>query len=273
MLFFLSKTLGFIAVPSNLFVMIGLAGIALLPTRFARAGHRLLVTSVVLIAAIGVLPVGAALILPLEERFPPWDPVQGAPTGIIVIGGSINPERSAARGQVALNEAAERLTAAVELARQYPTARIVFSGGSPNLLSGLPEADFAARFTESLGLPRDRITIESQSLETAENAAFTKRLNRAQLRRALVAGHVGLPYATCDRCVSSGRFPSRSLSGRLSNRWPARHVGVFRFTHGGHSQNRCGGPRMVGLIRLLDYRADTGPRSRALIPACDIVIA
>jgi hypothetical protein len=81
MFFILSKTLGFIAVPSNLLVMIGLAGIALLPTHFAHAGRRLLVASVILIAAIGVLPVGNALILPLEERFPPWDPVQGAPLG------------------------------------------------------------------------------------------------------------------------------------------------------------------------------------------------
>jgi uncharacterized SAM-binding protein YcdF (DUF218 family) len=153
--------------------MIGLVGIALQPTHFARAGRRLLVASVILIAAIGVLPVGNSLILPLESRFPPWDPVQGAPTGIIVIGGALNAERSAARGQVLLGEAAGRLTTVVELARRYPTARIVFSGGSA---SGQPEADFAVPFFESLGLPRDRITVESQSRSTAENAVFTKRL-------------------------------------------------------------------------------------------------
>jgi uncharacterized SAM-binding protein YcdF (DUF218 family) len=129
MFFILSKTAGFIAVPSNLLVMIGLAGIALLPTRFGRAGRRLLVASVILIAVIGVLPVGNALILPLEQRLPRWDSVQGTHAVVIVLGGAIYPEISAARGQVSLDEAAERLTAAVELARQYPTARIVFSGG------------------------------------------------------------------------------------------------------------------------------------------------
>jgi uncharacterized SAM-binding protein YcdF (DUF218 family) len=176
MFFILSKTIGFTAVPSNLLVMIGLVGIALLPTRCARAGRRLLVASVILIAAIGVLPVGNALILPLEERFPPWHPVQGTPAGVIVLGGAIYPEISAARGQVSLDEAAERLTAAVELARQYPTARIVFSGGSANLFSGLSEAEFAIRFFESLGLPRDRISVENRSRDTAENAVFTRRL-------------------------------------------------------------------------------------------------
>jgi uncharacterized SAM-binding protein YcdF (DUF218 family) len=176
MFFILSKTIGLIAVPSNLLVMIGLAGIALLPTRFGRAGRRLLVTSVILIAAIGVLPVGNALILPLEQRFPRWDPVKGTPAVVIVLGGAIYPEISAARGQVSFDEAAERLTAAVELARQYPTARIVFSGGSANLLSGLSEADYAAHFIENLGVPRDRITVESRSRDTAENAVFTKHL-------------------------------------------------------------------------------------------------
>ena len=168
MFFVLSKIVGFIAVPSNLMVMIGLAGIALLPTRFARAGRRLVVASMIFIVAFWALPIGNALILPLEDRFPPWDPVRGTPTGIIVIGGVINPWRSAARGQVSLDEAAARLTSAVELARQYPTTRIVFAGRS--------EAHFAVRFLENLGVPRNRITVETQSRNTAENAVFTKRL-------------------------------------------------------------------------------------------------
>jgi uncharacterized SAM-binding protein YcdF (DUF218 family) len=176
MFFILSKTIGFIAVPSNVLVLIGLAGIALLPTRLTRAGRRLLAASVILIAAIGTLPIGDALILPLEQRFPPWDPAHGAPAGIIVLGGSISPERSAARGQVAVNEGAERVIEAVELARRYPMARIVFAGGNANILSGPSEAPFALRLFENLGVPGSRIAVESQSRNTAENAVFTRRL-------------------------------------------------------------------------------------------------
>jgi uncharacterized SAM-binding protein YcdF (DUF218 family) len=176
MFFILSKVLGFIALPSNLLVMIGLIGIALLPTRFARAGCRLLVASMILIAAVGVLPIGSALILPLEERFPAWDPALGTPTGVIVVGGVINPKRSEARGQIALDDTAERVTVAVELARRYPAARIVFAGGTANLFSGPSEGNFAANFFESLGVPRNRITVETQSRNTAENAVFAKRL-------------------------------------------------------------------------------------------------
>ena len=73
-------------------------------------------------------------------------------------------------------EPAERVTDAVGLALRYPNARIVFSGGNANLFSGPSEADFAVSFFESLGVPRDRITLETQSRNTAENAVFTKRL-------------------------------------------------------------------------------------------------
>ncbi len=91
-------------------------------------------------------------------------------------GGVISPEKSVARGQVSLDEAAERLTEAVELARRYSTARIVFAGGNADSFPGPSEADFAGIFLESLGVARDRIAVETQSRSTAENAVFSKRL-------------------------------------------------------------------------------------------------
>ena len=121
MFFLLSKTFGFFAIPSNLTVSLGLLGLLLLPTRFVRAGRRLVVASLVILAILGLSPLGNALILPLEQRFPPWDAARGAPDGIVVLGGSISPEVSAARNVVALNEAAERVTVIAELARRYGT--------------------------------------------------------------------------------------------------------------------------------------------------------
>jgi uncharacterized SAM-binding protein YcdF (DUF218 family) len=177
MFFVASKLLGFFLVPSNILVGLGLLGAILLPTRFARAGRRLLVASVLLIAVVGVLPVGVALTLPLENRFPRWDPANGAPDVIVVLGGVINPDISIARSQVALTEAAERMTTAVKLARRYPVARIVFTGGAALIVfSGGSEANFAFRFWENLGVPNERILLEKRSRSTAENAAFTKQL-------------------------------------------------------------------------------------------------
>src|SRR6266540_7484034 len=127
MFFPLSKVLGFFAIPSNFVICIGILGLLLLPTRFARAGRALAFASLILLAILGLSPLGNALIIPLEERFPRWDASRGAPDGIIVLGGAISPDVSAARDEVALNEAGERLTAAAELARRYPAVRILFS--------------------------------------------------------------------------------------------------------------------------------------------------
>jgi uncharacterized SAM-binding protein YcdF (DUF218 family) len=149
----------------------------LLPTRFARAGRAVAFASLIVLAILGLSPVGNALMIPLEDRFPRWDATRGPPDGIIVLGGAISPDVSAARDEVALNEAAERLTAAVELARRYPAARIVFSGGSGALIyDEAAEAPFALRLLEELGVPRARILLEDRSRNTVENAIFSKAL-------------------------------------------------------------------------------------------------
>ena len=86
MIFFtLSKVLGFFIVPTNIMAGLGLAGIALLAIGYVGAGRRMLVASIVLVAAVGVLPIGDGLALPLEARFPRWDAMRGPPIGIIVL--------------------------------------------------------------------------------------------------------------------------------------------------------------------------------------------
>jgi uncharacterized SAM-binding protein YcdF (DUF218 family) len=177
MFFPLSKILGFFASPSNLLLCAGLLGVVLLWTRWARAGRRLAVTAFVLLAIAGLSPFGNWLIAPLEDRFPPWDAAHGAPDGIIVLGGAISPELSKARGAPDLNESAERITAVTALARIYPSARIVYSGGNGRLVRrGAVEAEVAGELLASLGVARSRITIEGKSRNTIENAVFSKEL-------------------------------------------------------------------------------------------------
>ena len=130
MFFELSKVLSFFFVPSNIMVSLGLAGIALLAIGYVRAGRWLLVASILLITAVGVLPIGNGLALPLEARFPPWDAKHGPPTGIVVVGGGvIKSEISAERDEVTFASAAaiapmvslDRCTAALHAAHQIET--------------------------------------------------------------------------------------------------------------------------------------------------------
>jgi len=177
MFFVLSKVLGFFAIPSNDLIFAALCGVLLLWTRFARAGARIATASTIALAIFGLSPAGNTLIIPLEDRFPPWDSSAGAPDGIVVLGGAVSPDVAAARGEPALNEAAERMTAVLELARRYPNARIIFSGGDPGLLSEEGnESEAALQLFERLGLSRERITAENKSRNTVENAVFSKAL-------------------------------------------------------------------------------------------------
>ncbi|MGY3535442.1 YdcF family protein [Bradyrhizobium sp. USDA 4452] len=177
MFFVLSKTLGIILLPINFLIGVGVIGAALLLTRFARLGRKLMVGSLLLLAICGFSPLGNVLVSALEQRFPPWDASRGAPDGIIVLGGSIDADLSVAHGTPVVRTAADRVIAAAALARRYPNARLVFTGGSANLISNdAREADYAAEMFESLGIAKSRLIIERRSRNTAENAEFSKTL-------------------------------------------------------------------------------------------------
>jgi uncharacterized SAM-binding protein YcdF (DUF218 family) len=175
--FIISRTLGFFAMPSNVLLMAGLIGLVLMRTkRAAHAGRRLAAAAIVLFLVCGLLPFGKLVMAPLEARFPPWDAGRGAPDGIVVLGGVIEPE-VADRPDSGLNEAAERITAVAGLARRYPAAKILFSGGDNILVpGGGSEAEVAGALFTSFGIPASRVILEDKSRTTAENAVFSRDL-------------------------------------------------------------------------------------------------
>ncbi len=177
MIFTLSKVLWAITSPGNLLILglLGGAAGAISPwprlRKLARGGLGVLLAALL---AITVLPVGDWLNSPLERRFPPPRALPGQVDGVIVLGGMINLEISAARGRPELDQAADRLTAFVALARKYPEAKLVFTGGSGSLAdSEHREADFAQDALRDLGVELARVLFERNSRNTHENALFT----------------------------------------------------------------------------------------------------
>src|SRR5258705_10464192 len=106
--------------PTNFLIGVGLFGAILLATRFASFGRKLLIASIALLAICGFSPLGKWLLYPLEQRFPPWDAARGAPDGIVVLGGSIDPDLSIAHGAPVGRSAAARVMAEAALALQIP---------------------------------------------------------------------------------------------------------------------------------------------------------
>jgi uncharacterized SAM-binding protein YcdF (DUF218 family) len=177
MIFVASKILGFFSVPSNFLVFVGVAGICLLLTRWRRLAHTLLIGSVVAIAVLGLSPLSNVLLLPLSERFPAWEAGQKDPDGVIVLGGTIDPDVSEVRNAIELDSSAERVTAMLTLARRFPNARIVFSGGSGSLIQNpVAEAPFARKLLAEFGMSGDRFIFEETSRTTWENAVNTRDL-------------------------------------------------------------------------------------------------
>lgn len=142
MFFVLSKTVGMLLYPVNLAVVLLCLGTMLVWTRWRRTG-RILVTAVALAFVMAfVSPLDTWIAQPLENRFQRPDPMPETVTGIIVLGGGERPFLSAMHGTVETNEGGERFTAAMALARRYPDARVLFSGGSGDLLHpGVPRRD------------------------------------------------------------------------------------------------------------------------------------
>jgi uncharacterized SAM-binding protein YcdF (DUF218 family) len=175
--FVLSKTLGYLLLPTNFLIAIGFVGAILMATRFASLGRKLVIAAVLLLVICGLSPLGKVLLYPLEARFPQWHATRSAPDGIIVLGGSIDADLSVVHNTPVVRGAPDRIIVAAALARRYPTARVVFSGGSANLVSNdAREADFAGAIFDSLGVDKSRLIMERGSRNTQENAEFSKAL-------------------------------------------------------------------------------------------------
>ena len=177
MFFVLSKTLGVLLLPTNFLIVLAVVGALLSLTRFALIGRRLMIAAIALLAITAFSPLGNLLLYPLENRFPQWSTAQGAPDGIVVLGGPIDPDLSVAHNMPVIRTAPDRIVAAAALALKYPNAKIVFSGGSASLISNdAREADYAAATFESLGVDKGRLIMDRASRNTYENALFSKQL-------------------------------------------------------------------------------------------------
>lgn len=175
MFFILSKISWALLAPANVMLMLlVVATIALVWRPRWRVARWLAAVSAVVILAGGSLPIGYLLQRALEDRFPRPVALPARVDGIVVLGGAVQPDLAVARGVVALNDTAERMTEAVALSRRYPGARLIFTGGSARLLpNGNTEAATAKRFFIGQGLAEDRVEYEAQSRNTYENARYT----------------------------------------------------------------------------------------------------
>lgn len=177
MFYYASKIVWFFLTPSNLLTSLIVVGLILTYSRRERAGKTLVMISAAGFVVAGLSPLGNALILPLEERFPVFVDNGQPVTGIVILGGTLDSEATNQRRQMALNETGERILAIGDLARRYPNARIIYSGGGSEFTPDTtPEATLVEQTVSALGIPKSRVEYERRSLNTSENALYSKAI-------------------------------------------------------------------------------------------------
>jgi uncharacterized SAM-binding protein YcdF (DUF218 family) len=219
-MFILSKIIGTLVLPSNLLMLALLLGIGLLFTRFHRLGRRLAAVVAVVILLLAVLPVDQMVMAVIEDRFPPPAAMPDRVDGIIVLGGALAPALSASRDQPIIKAAADRITAMVRLARRYPQARVVYSGGSGDFLDQRNrEAPWVKRLLAEMGCPHESIVFEDRSRNTRENALYSAELMQPK------------PGETWLLVTSALHMP-RSVGVFRAAGWPVIPYPVDYNTHG-----------------------------------------
>jgi uncharacterized SAM-binding protein YcdF (DUF218 family) len=161
-----STLFGVLSAPGNFLILVLVIGLTLSTTRYRRTGRWITFITATSLFILLVLPLGAWVTSPLENRFP-RPPLPDHVEGLLVLGGGENRELFALRGTAATIFSEGRLVEAVDLARRFPQARIVFSG---------LEADVARAAFAQMGAPMNRFTFENRARNTFENLLFSKNL-------------------------------------------------------------------------------------------------
>ncbi len=175
-MFVVSKLLSFATQPLAWVLILLLAGLLCMPTR-RRWGMRLSWSALTVLVLQGWQPLPDALLRHLETQHPELATGTSLQqfAGVVVLGGALESvDVWQGHGQVALNDAAERMTVPVALLQQYPHLRMLFTGGDGELFAqGLTEADRAKLFFDSMGVAPQRVVYESASRTTYENAVLS----------------------------------------------------------------------------------------------------
>ncbi|MCP4451097.1 MAG: YdcF family protein [Planctomycetes bacterium] len=177
-LFFWASKLVWCLISPDMLLGLGLVWVlGLLWRKRTRAAARVLAFELLVLMVIGVWPVGEWVFYPLDRRFVANPELPERVHGVIALGGAEDGVLSSIWKQPEVHRGAERLLAFMAMARQFPEAKLVFTGGSGSLVGqGASGADCVAQLFEQQGLDASRLVLERESRNTFENVVLTQKL-------------------------------------------------------------------------------------------------
>lgn len=176
--FFISKLAWAFLSPINLILILAVLGTIFLVKNRLKLAKLLLIPTSIAALVLWIYPVGDFVIQPLEKRFETPHPLPNHIDGIIILGGGEDLQRSLSWKRPEIGSAGDRYIGAKELANQYPTAPVIFAGGSGSiqLQNTQGEGSLAKQLLTILGIAPQRLIIESKSRNTYENFTLVKPL-------------------------------------------------------------------------------------------------
>ena len=175
--FWASKLIWTVIAPDSLVLVLLTLTCILFVVGYHRLARNMLLSLVLGLWLIALFPVSNWLLLPLETRFPTNPPLPSSLDGIIMLGGAENTEAFESWQQVELKAYGERALTFMQMARRYPNARLLFTGGSGSLAAqNYQEADVAKLLFQQQGIDVSKVMFERHSRNTYENALLGKRL-------------------------------------------------------------------------------------------------
>ncbi len=179
--FLLSKLIWLLVSPDSLLLILIILTLILLYRDKHKQAKILLSLISAILLFISLFPIGEWLLYPLESRFSNNPAMPEQVDGILVLSGSEDALLSSVWNQVELGNAAERNLSFLTLARQYPEAKLVFTGGTGSLINQeYKAADVARDLFEQQAFDSKRILFERESRNTYENVIYSKKIVKPQ---------------------------------------------------------------------------------------------
>jgi uncharacterized SAM-binding protein YcdF (DUF218 family) len=176
--FILSKLAWGVLSPTNMIILMMALGTLFLMKGAVSAAKKILVSTVVVTLLLTGYPLGDSVMFPLENRFSKPQVMPEQIDGIIVLGGGEQLKTSLSWQSAELGAGGDRYIGAAILAKRYPTAPVIFTGGN-SLLSFQGKGDqgnIAQTVLTAVGIEKNRLIIESKSRNTNENFLFIRPL-------------------------------------------------------------------------------------------------
>ena len=170
MFFYFSQFLSFLAMPLTLILLVLLAAAIFSPKS---KGKKILWTGILLLLLFSNPFLSNLALLAWEPPYKSFDEIPPTEIGVVLTG--VTNINKTASDRTFFGKGADRITQALQLYRMGKIKKILITGGQGlNPTNAYAEAELLKRFLIMTGMPETDILTEEKSVNTRENAVFTK---------------------------------------------------------------------------------------------------